>query len=102
MVIALTASGLHQEALQAAFKLLANCVSQGLQCVATSVQLTIADAYQAAEQPALALPYVLNALYHATALHMDLLAATAVVALAEIKLAMSVDLAGEARTLVEV
>jgi hypothetical protein len=101
MVRAQIACGRVEDALQAALALLANCLAHGLQAEATAAQLAIAAAYQAAEQPALALSYVLNALYHATALHMDLLAAAAVVALAEVKLRLSVDLAAEARQLVE-
>lgn len=69
---------------------------------ATSAQLTIAAAFAAAQQPALALPHALNALYHATALHLDVLAASATVALAEIKLCLSPGMAGAARALIEV
>lgn len=73
-----------------------------VQVEATSAQLTVAAAYAAARQPALALPHVLNALYHATALHLDGTAAAAAVALAEIKLSLSPTMASEARALVEV
>lgn len=73
-----------------------------MQVEATSAQLTVAAAFAAAQQPALALPHVLNALYHATALHLDVVAATAAVALAEIKLCLSPTMAEEARALVEV
>ena len=102
MIVALRTAGQHHEALAAAHTLLANCVAQALQPAAASVQLTIASIFQAAEQPTLALAYVLNALYHATALHLDVLAATAAVTLAEVKLAMTVDLASEATALVQV
>jgi hypothetical protein len=102
MVLALVAGGYHQAAVDAGLTLFANCLAQGLQTEASSVQLTISTAMLAAGQPALALPYVLNALYHATALHMDLLAAAAVVQLAEIKLSLSIEAATEARCLIEV
>ena len=96
------ACGHNVAAARAALALLANCLAHGLQAEAAGAQLAVAAAYQGAEQPVLALPYALNALYHATALHLDLLAAAAVVAVAEIKLCMSIDLAAEARHLVEV
>lgn len=101
-MLALVAGGYHQAAVDAGLTLFANCLAQGLQTEASSVQLTISTAMLAAGQPALALPYVLNALYHATALHMDLLAAAAVVQLAEIKLSLSIEAATEARCLIEV
>ena len=102
MVLALIESGQHARAAAAALTLLANCLAQSLQAEATSAQLTVAAAYAAAGQPTLAMPHVLNALFHATALHLDLLAAAAVVALAEVKLALSIEHAAEARALVRV
>ena len=102
MVHALVADGRNEDALRAAHTLLANCLAHGLQAEATSAQLTLAHAYADAGQPALALPHALNAVYHATALHLDLIAAAAVVALACIKLNLSVDFAAEARALVQV
>eukprot|EP00892_Ulva_mutabilis_P000945 jgi/Ulvmu1/10851/UM007_0025.1 len=101
LIKAMIAGGECEHARKHAAALFANCHDAGLQVEATSAQLTIAAAFAEAQQPALALPHVLNALYHATALHLDVLAASATVALAEIKLRLTPGMAAAARALVE-
>ena len=102
LVIAMIAGGECSAARAAAAQLFANCLAAGLQIEAVRAQLAIARAFARAEQPSLALPYILNGLYHATALHLDVLAAEAVVLLAETKLALSPGMAADARQLVQV
>lgn len=102
LITAMIAGGECSAARAAAAQLFANCLAAGLQIEAVRAQLAIARAFASAEQPALALPYILNGMYHATALHLDVLAVEAVVQLAEAKLALSPGMAADARQLVQV
>ena len=102
MIAVMEASGQASEAFKQATLLLANCLAAGLQVEAVTVQLRIARTLLSTLQPALALPYILNALYHASAMQLDVVAAAACVALAEVKLALSISMAAEARAIVQV
>lgn len=86
----------YKEAVVAANEMFAACHAAALQAGCVEALLLSAEAHRAARLPTSALPYTLSALHHARRLSLDALAAQAVVALADIWLALGPQHAGRA------